>query len=169
MIHLDDERLDAYLDGTLTDEQVTATEAHLAVCAACRRELAALRELVATFPAVPTAPLTVDLTPRVLRRVGPEAQRRRRWLVAGLLLAQATLTALLVSWLILPRIGGPLPIPAWLGLDGATQGVRAWLTPGLPPATLLAPAHWGLLVAGIALLWLCANRLILARRDEEAG
>ena len=169
MTQLDDEHLDAYLSGDLTGAERAATEDHLAACAACRRELAATRALVATFAAVPTAPLAVDLAPRVLRRIGPEAQRRRRRLVAAVLVAQLALTALLGSWLILPRYDGPPPIPAWLGLDRAARTMSPWLTPADGTLALLAPAHWGLLLAGIALLWLLGNRLILARRAGEVG
>jgi anti-sigma factor RsiW len=42
-------RLGAYLDGALTERAARATEAHLAVCATCRGEADALRDLRAAL------------------------------------------------------------------------------------------------------------------------
>ena len=47
------ERLSAYSDGELTADETRQLEAHIATCAACRNELAALRQVQALLRAMP--------------------------------------------------------------------------------------------------------------------
>ena len=54
--HLTVEILAAYADGTLNAGERIGADRHLARCAACRRELAAIAELVATAPRVHRRP-----------------------------------------------------------------------------------------------------------------
>ncbi len=91
--------LDEYLDGTLAAPDQARVEAHLAGCAACRAELAALRELTAAARALPPS-LTPDSDawPAIARRTMARPTVRSRWwlqaaaavalLVAGYGLAQ---------------------------------------------------------------------------------
>ncbi len=171
MEHLSDELLDSYADGVLTPQERSAAEAHLAGCDRCRRELAALHELFATFAAVPTTPLPLDLAPRVLRRIAPQSQRRYRWLAVGLLIVQALLALVLALWLVPSNAVPGLP---WFGFGQPISGLRGWLPPRVPSLAMFAPLQWALVVAGMTIFWLVGNRLILARsvvlrRGEEVG
>ncbi len=75
------------LDGELSPDEAREWEAHLAVCARCRREWEALRlvdDLLREPPPLP--PLPADFTQRTLRRL----EQRRQWrrlltLVGGLI------------------------------------------------------------------------------------
>ena len=174
MEHLSDELLDRHADDALTAQERAVSEAHLAACDRCRRELATVCGLFAAFAAVPTEPLPLDLAPRVLRRIVPQPQRRYGWLVAGVLAAQATLALALALWLLPSFAADALSGLAWPGLDWSAAGLRGWLPPRVPPLAILAPLQWAVVVAGMAVLWLVGNRLVLAgaaarRRGEEVG
>lgn len=89
------ERLSPYLDGELEDDDARALEAHLADCAACRRELGELRRLVTAARGLPERAPGTDLWPAIERaleerteRAAPAATgrdpKRWTWLVAGL-------------------------------------------------------------------------------------
>jgi anti-sigma factor RsiW len=69
------ERLSAWLDGELTQEERREMAAHLEVCAACRRELALLERLDAALGRL-EAPTPAGLADGVLDRLKP---RRRYW------------------------------------------------------------------------------------------
>ena len=90
--HLTTELIAAYADGALDPGERVATDKHLAQCAECRRELAAVAELVAT---------------------APPAQRRRTWPLVAAGLAAAALAFVLV-----PRASVP---PATRAPERAAQ------------------------------------------------
>jgi hypothetical protein len=169
--HLGEEVLDLYLDGGLAREERTAVEAHLIGCVRCQGMLAEARELYAAFAAVPVEPLPIDLAPRVLRRVTPVARPQLRWLVAATLAAQALVALVVALWLAPPLVAEYLPAPVWAGVEWSVVG--EWLPSSVEPLTFLAPLQWTLVVAGMAVLWVVGNRLILAgaarRAVEEAG
>jgi hypothetical protein len=75
-------RLQAYLDGDLPEAEARALGEHLAGCARCAAELAALRRVFAMLAAVPLDEPSPGLTERVLERVVPSRARRRRWVRA---------------------------------------------------------------------------------------
>ena len=72
------ERLSAYLDGELAPADAAALERHLAECAECRDELAALREVRTLLRALPQPPLPRSFVlppttaPRAVRQPSPE-------------------------------------------------------------------------------------------------
>jgi hypothetical protein len=167
MGHPADEVLDLYLDGGLTTAERAAVEAHLAGCARCGRALAEARALYAVFATVPAEPLPVDLAPRVLRRVSPAAGARRRWLVAGLLAAQALLATLLALWLAPLLVAEYLPAATWPGI--AWPATDDLLPPGIGALGFLAPLQWALVVIGTAAVWLVGNWLIVARTGRRAA
>ena len=174
MEHLSDELLDRYADGVLTPQERSAAEAHLAGCDRCRRELAAMHDLFATFAAVPTTPLPLYLDPRVLRRIAPQHTPRYRWLAVGLLVVQALLALVLALWLVPSLAADAVPGLPWFGFGQPISGLRGWLPPRVPPLAIFAPLQWALVVAGMTIFWLVGNRLILARsvvlrRGEEVG
>lgn len=114
------ERLSAYLDGELGEDEREAMAAHLTACAACRVALAALARLGDLLRATPAPPLGEDLVPGLLAQVtAPEARLRLRWFghgrrtaiaAAGLVLVLAGASALLL-W----RAGPPEPGPVMAG------------------------------------------------------
>lgn len=85
--HLDDEMLSAYLDeaqGRLNASERARAEAHLAACARCREELAALATTRAMLHALPQVELhrSFILTPELAAAAGGRRQGRQtpRWL-----------------------------------------------------------------------------------------
>lgn len=74
--HQLDDRLDGWVDGTLTEEQRLEVESHLGTCAECREEERQLRRLLSHAAALPrsvTPPR--DLWPEISRRL----ERDRSW------------------------------------------------------------------------------------------
>ncbi|MCA8962887.1 MAG: hypothetical protein KDC38_20330, partial [Planctomycetes bacterium] len=95
----------AYLQGELGVAEFDEFRDHLPGCARCRDDVAASRELLASFAMEADAP-PVDLIDRVLERLPAESPepvvtitrpsgRSRRWLAAALLLSGGLLAALL--------------------------------------------------------------------------
>ncbi|HLZ23616.1 MAG TPA: anti-sigma factor [Ktedonobacterales bacterium] len=101
--------LQLYADGRLAPRALAPLEAHLAHCAACRDELAALEAICATLAEMPLEPEPRNLTTLVMVRVATyEARRVReqerqfslRWadtLLAALLASAATLGFVLLD------------------------------------------------------------------------
>jgi hypothetical protein len=189
MNHLTADMLDLYLDDRLDPAAHAAAEAHLAGCAGCRADLAALRQVFVALDSLQPEPIPADLTAQVLAQIAParppeiapRVPRERRRPYAALLGAQAALALLLAIWL------GPL-LAGW-----ATSGLTALpetaqivpdllARPGLPvaqiqtaiersgairtPLSLIPPAQLLLLVAAVGVVWLLCNRLLLAGLDR---
>ncbi len=109
--HLTTARLSAYIDGQLSLEEQTQTEAHLQNCAVCQQQLTELRQTVALLHALPQPPLprsfvlptaepavAASHSPNTVRPLAPitPLPRRRGWptYVAGAVRAVSTLAAL---------------------------------------------------------------------------
>jgi len=165
--HLSEEFLDRYLDDDLVPEERAQADGHLAGCATCRADLAALAGLYGALDALPAEPLPVDLSPRVLARIRAQSKRRSLWLVEALLVAQVALTLALASWLV-PLLGPRLPVVPWPALDVTAllpTNLAAPLAERLPggasSVAALAPLPLALVTALIVALWLVSNRLML--------
>ena len=135
--------LQAYLDGTLAPERARAVRAHLDGCAACRAELALLREVDEALRAWPVLTEPEGLTERVLaslamtsqlRTAGaPQARQAWHWLrerwsevLLGAVVV-ATIAVLVVSvWAL--RTRAPVDLGFWeLQVERAVATVeRAW-------------------------------------------
>ncbi len=91
--HVDVELLSAYVDGQITATERTQVEAHLQTCAACRSELASLRNTVALLQALPrvSVPRAFTLSEAKLGIRQPAA--RPAW-YGGLLRGMGAVTAL---------------------------------------------------------------------------
>lgn len=63
-------RLQEYLDSQLPPVEAQAVEAHLNVCAACREELALLRQVDEALATMPVLEEAADFTARVMAQVG---------------------------------------------------------------------------------------------------
>jgi anti-sigma factor RsiW len=107
-----DERLDDYVDGTLSEGEFQELELHLAACADCRAAEEGLRRLLATAAALPRekAPGR-DLWPEVAERLGSRAWGGRRiGLAAAAALIVSTATFLMLRTRPAP-VPGPTAIP----------------------------------------------------------
>jgi len=65
-------RLQAYLDGELSEANVAAVEAHVAECASCRAALDELRELQALLVSDAAPELGESLWPRIAEQIAPK-------------------------------------------------------------------------------------------------
>ena len=98
-------QLEAYLDGELDRAAVDELETHLAICAACRADLAALEQLRGALRALPKHRAPADLRAR-LAAVGelPAMQTSRSavtgtwWKLAAAVLLGVSIGAGTVSW-----------------------------------------------------------------------
>jgi len=64
------EQLQEYLDGQLSPGQAQAIQAHLDACAACREELALLRQVDAALATVPLLEESAHFTTRIMAQLG---------------------------------------------------------------------------------------------------
>lgn len=86
-----DDALSALVDGELTPAEETAARTHLATCAACREELAALERVRALVRSLPG----LDLPPLVVERVRWLGRRRPSRVAAVAATAVAAAASLL--------------------------------------------------------------------------
>jgi len=78
-----DERLDDWLDGTLSGDEAREVETHLAGCASCREQERQLRQVLAQAVALPRSVQPPrDLWPEISRRI--ESERAWTWARLGL-------------------------------------------------------------------------------------
>ncbi len=184
--HLSEAQVNMYLDGALPEEEQVQVEAHLAGCARCRAEVAALRQLFAALEELAPQP---DLVPAVLAQIG----RRRSplgWVGRLVPALQAVLSLGLLVWggLWLARHH---PLAAWwqgpwgrLWPEGALAstwaavtawaaglgpwfagrgaalwaGLRDWATGWNPPPLPFSPLGPALT---LLVVWLAGNALLL--------
>lgn len=114
--------LPQWLYGDLPPDATAQVAAHLAVCAGCRSEVEALKQVRQALDAIPVVTAEVDL-PRLYRTVAQAQERRfRRWrrmaLTLGGLAAAVVLFAVLPSLEVrceghqfVVRWGAPPPVP----------------------------------------------------------
>lgn len=168
-MHLTDEQLNEYLDHE-TSEQVQI-ETHLAACAECAARLTALQTLFAEIESLPEMELTHTLAARFALTPSLPPQLPR-WLTltatlqAALALVAAILAAPFITKL-MPVIQTPSLTEIFLQLQ--TQWT-AWLDtlstfrlPTLPqlPVLELPSLFLALTLAGVSMLWLVGNGLLL--------
>lgn len=96
MKHLSSEMLNLWLDGQLAPRERDDARAHLATCAQCRAELAALERVRVALDALTPAPLPIDLTPRVLAQIEPT---QRAYGLRALIVAEIAACLALSVWL----------------------------------------------------------------------
>lgn len=76
-------RLHAYADGELAADEARVVEAHLETCAACRAELAQIRELKAALRTLDFSEMAPDGLARDIQRRVAQARQRTAWMAAG--------------------------------------------------------------------------------------
>jgi len=91
------ERLDAHAAGVLDATTAAGVEAHVLECAACREELALVREGREAMTSLGLPELPADLWARVERQALPPRQRAARWAMAGVV-AAAIVLAVFAAW-----------------------------------------------------------------------
>jgi len=135
-------RLSAYIDGELDNEERVALEAHLATCGSCYATLAELRQVVARAQSLADSSPSTDLWPDIRARLNPSRRaavdrpdrlvHRRFSLTVGQLLAASIVLALLSA-------GG-----MWIGLRSTKPTVTANQNVTSPPPdyTLASAGRW---------------------------
>ncbi len=173
MNHLNDETLNEYLDGEVTDH--SSIEGHLADCVDCAARLATLQALFTELEALPEMTPSLDLAAPVVRRVrGSSLLPRWLTLTVGL---QAVL-ALIVLAVAAPFVielasasASTLQLPSLVETFAQVQGQWAmWLDilsqfemPVMPqmPIAEISSLYLMLTAAGIFMFWLVGNGLLL--------
>jgi len=168
--HVTDVQLNEYLDHESAErEQI---ETHISSCADCAARLTALQALFAEIESLPELPLTHDLAARFTPTPSLPVPRLPRWLTltATLQAALALLTVIMAA----PFITELLPAvqtPSFA--DVLIQIQSQWLTwldllstfqlPTLPqlPVIEISNLMITLTLAGISMLWLIGNGLLL--------
>lgn len=182
MHHLDQERLNLYLDDRLDPAARRLVEQHLVSCPRCAAELAELRALFADIAALPTEPVPTDIAALVLAQLAAAPQPARRPLprplVGVLMVLQLALALLLMLWLaptirtqmaqLLDRLGasdmvGLVPmLLSWAASQFLWLAESAALLGRLPPLLAATPGQWTVALLVGAALWLLGNRLLVA-------
>jgi len=166
MKHLSSEILNALLDQRLADSERGDAQAHLAACAGCRAELAALEQVAAALTALAPEPVPVDLAPRVLAQIEPV--QRARW-IALLIIVEAAAAIALAVWQSetlallfdrLPDIGATL-VTFQQGVNDALNAIN------IEPVQAVAPTEWLMICAAAAAAWSIANRLLIRLPPPE--
>ena len=175
-MHLTDEQLNEYLDNALSDRVLV--DLHLSTCDECAARLATLRALFEEIESLPELVLSRDIAVPIMRRVGgsvavpavPRSLRLTVTLQAALAVIAIIFAAPFVMQFVsayLSRIQTPSFLDMLLHLQ--TQW-RTWLDvlsqfqlPTMPqiPVVELSSLFIILTVAGVSVLWLVGNRLLL--------
>jgi anti-sigma-K factor RskA len=118
-----DERLDDYVDGTLSEGEFQEVELHLASCADCRAAEERLRRLLAAADALPREKSPArDLWPEIAERLGSRAWGGSRiGLAAAAALVVSTATFLMLRT-------GPAPAPGPTAIPVAASAGSPALT-----------------------------------------
>jgi anti-sigma factor RsiW len=160
MNHLSFETLNAFLDQQLAPAARDDAQAHLAACAECRAELAALERVASALASLAPEPMPADLAPRVLAQIEPA--RPARW-IAALIVAETAAAIALAVWLgetlvplfdLLPDFGAEV-----LAFQQEVSDALNAIT--IEPLQEIATTEWLLLGAAAVAVWLLTNWLLL--------
>lgn len=128
-------RIQAFLDGELSPQQVQMFQDHVNRCAACRRALADAQELWSKVDVLATVPAEVSIWPRLADRLERRRRGRRSWTYRGLAIA-ATLAGVSLGWQLGGSVGshgtgaGPSREMSLLE-DGSPSLDQLWLQVGV--------------------------------------
>ena len=172
-MHLTDEQLNEYLDDETNDR--AEIEQHLAACVACSARLAALRSLFTEIESLPDVELPPEFAMRFTQSQGVPTKLPRS--VTLTIAAQAVLTVvaiLLAAPLVMEFIVSYTPdfsIPSFMEMFMQIQSQwTVWLDtlstlpiPAIPEIPALNVSSLFVLsaIAGVSLLWLVGNGLLL--------
>jgi len=79
VLHPSDDSLNEYLDGFLTDDEITELENHLETCAQCVSRLAELRMVFQNLESLPDYSLDRDLSVEVVSAIQPKINLSLGW------------------------------------------------------------------------------------------
>jgi anti-sigma factor RsiW len=111
--HIDGVEISAFLDGALAPADRARADAHLASCAACRRELDSLRHMKLVLSSAPRKTMPADLALALERRLVKGAPlwksmvKPRFWVPAGAVAAAALTVGL---WMNRARAADEIPL-----------------------------------------------------------
>ena len=171
MNHITDETLNEYLDNELTDR--AEVESHLSQCADCAARLSALQTLFDEIESLPELTLSRSLAALFARRDVGFALPRWLKLTATLQAALALIIVILAAPLItelLPAVQTPSLTDALLQLQSQwTTWLDMFSTLQIPPLPQLPALEISSLVltltlAGVSVLWLVGNGLLLRNK-----
>ena len=166
MNHLSCEILNALLDEQLAPSARDDAQAHLAACAECRAELAALERVATALASVTPEPLPADLAPQVLGQI---AQAQHAWWAGALIVAETAAAIVLAVWLgevlvplfdLLPDFGAALFAFQQVVSD-ALNAIN------IEPLEGITPTEWLIISAAAVAAWLVANRLLIPFPQKE--
>ena len=166
MNHLSFEILNALLDQQLTADARDDAQTHLAACAECRAELAALERVAAALAAVTPEPLPADLAPRVLTQI---ESTPRAWWADALIVAETAAAIALAVWLseTLAPLFDLLPDFSSSPLTFQQIVIDALNAINIEPLQGIAPTEWLILGAAAVAAWLITNRLLIQLPQKE--
>jgi anti-sigma factor RsiW len=172
-MHISDELLNEYLDNALQDR--APVDSHLSSCDECAARLTALRDLFAELESLPELALSRDLAAPITRRLGG-SNAFPRWLPLTVTLQAAfALVALVIAAPFVMQFLSPYlataQSPSFTDLLVQLQSEwTAWLDilsqiqmPTLPeiPFVEVSSLAITLTLAGVSMLWLVGNGLLL--------
>jgi anti-sigma factor RsiW len=111
--HIDGTEISAFLDGALAGPDLARADAHLASCAACRRELDALRHMKLVLSSAPRRTMPAELALSLERRLVSGSSpwktltKRGFWVPVGAVAAAALTVGL---WMHQARTADELPL-----------------------------------------------------------
>lgn len=168
-MHLTDDQLNEYLDNETTER--TQIETHLADCADCAARLTALEALFAELDSLPELELSKPIAARFMPQPNLNPQLPRWLTLTATLQAAFALIVLLVAAPFVAEVLPPIALPsltetllrlqaqwlAWLNMFSTLELPALPQIPTLEVSSLLLT----LTLAGISLLWLVGNGLLL--------
>jgi len=176
--HLTEAQLNEYLDGEGMNS--TQIESHLSSCADCAARLAALRNLFAELVSLPEVDLSYDLAATVTRQLcGTDKASPvvHRWLAltAVLQVAVTLVVTVIAGPFIIDVAASSLSVPQVPSLNDYLIEVQLqWITrlemlsqlqmpsvPQLPLALDTSGLYFMLTLAGMSVLWLLGNGILL--------
>lgn len=129
------ELISAYLDGELTDREMTSLTDHLASCGRCSAELEDMQRVRTAIRSLPVLELPRGIVPEADPVVVPLRRNKGLWAgVAAAVVAAVIAVAALVT-----------PPPGSLSVEDLNSrfGARASLDPAFGPAKIVVPVQVG--------------------------
>lgn len=173
MNHLTDELLNEYLDNEIADR--TQVERHLSECADCAARLAGLEALFAELDSLPEVELSRSLAARFNPNPSLPAALPRSLRLAVTLQAALAVLAIIVAAPFVMELASPylvtMRMPSFTEI--IVQAQLQWTTwldilstlqiPTLPeiPVIEMSGLYIALTLAGVSMLWLVGNGLLL--------
>jgi len=189
--HLSEEDLHALLDGELAPAAAVRARAHLETCPTCPARLKEFESVFAALKGLSELPVQHDLARGVLGQLTPLPNNGWRWIwvlgaqaVAAGVLAVALGQPAAAEWLALASVRLQLPSTWWLeflawpraGWESLLSVAQTVLQYGPSLISQARPLPWpteGLaagptVLAGLVVLWLAGNSLLLLPRTRSA-